>query len=181
MQQVCWCVPYTNRNVTGTTPKIHFEILTVAFASRPQACGHVEIDYIPKTPNQYCPATKFPQDNGGWSTRNFRFYKAFGSFKHLWGVIRGSFQVITDRCMNFFGTLHKKQCMFGGSNGTRMIPLIGAFFVLMIFYPASIESIWGGTNQLQWLLIYFAKNFTKCTNSKVDLVWLVNWSTNKWC
>lgn len=84
MQQVCWCVPYTNRNVTGTTPKIHFVILTLAFASRPQTCVHVkvhvQINYIPNTPNQYCPTTKFPQDNGGWSTRNFRFYKAFGSF-----------------------------------------------------------------------------------------------------
>ena len=38
-----------------------------------------------------------------------------------------------------FGTLNKKQCMFGGSNGTRMIPLIGAFFLLMIFYPASMR------------------------------------------
>lgn len=66
-----------------TTPKIHFEIFTLAFASRPQTCGHVEINCIPNTPNQYCPTTKFPQDNGGWSTRNFRFYKAVGSFKHL--------------------------------------------------------------------------------------------------
>ena len=106
MQQVCSCVPYTNRNVTGTTPKIHFEIFTLAFASRPQTRGHVEINYIPNTPNQYCPTTKFPQDNGGWSTCNFRFYKAFGNFKQLWGVIRGSFQVITDRCMIFFGWEH---------------------------------------------------------------------------